>query len=114
MTTDGDGITLDEFAIKPPATITSVDRRDGVVIAIAVVSSVVAAVIRGHTRMLSGNFGRSQGIRRMLSAFTKNMIILMVIVCQIKHCEMVSTSTKLTLLSLDSPNNIRCGDMGIG
>ena len=35
-------------------------------------SNVVAAVIRGHTRMLSANFGRSQGIRRMLSAFTKH------------------------------------------
>ena len=35
------------------------------------VSSVVVAVIRGHTRILSANSGRSQGIRRMLSAFTK-------------------------------------------
>ena len=35
-----------------------------------VISSVVVAVIRGHTRMLSANFGRSQSIRRMLSAFT--------------------------------------------
>ena len=35
-------------------------------------TSVVVAVIRGHTRMLSANFGRSQGIRRMLSAFTNN------------------------------------------
>ena len=32
---------------------------------------------------VSGNFGRSQGVRRMLSAFTKNMIILLVIVGQI-------------------------------
>ena len=32
--------------------------------------SVVVAVIRGHTRMLSANFGRPQGIRRMLSAFS--------------------------------------------
>ncbi len=37
------------------------------------IRSVVAAVIRGHTRMLSANFGRSQGIRRMLSAFTENI-----------------------------------------
>ena len=36
-------------------------------------TSVVAAVICGNTaRMLSGKFGRSQGIRRMLSALTKN------------------------------------------
>ena len=33
--------------------------------------SVVAAVIRGHTRMLSATFWGYQGIRRMLSAFTK-------------------------------------------
>ena len=39
---------------------------------IKVVVSVVVAVIRGHTRMLSANVGRSQGIRRMLSAFTNN------------------------------------------
>ena len=36
--------------------------------------SVVVAVIRGHTRMLSANFGRPQGIRRMLSAFTKKSV----------------------------------------
>ena len=33
--------------------------------------SVVAAVIGGHTRMLSDTFWGYQGIRRMLSAFTK-------------------------------------------
>ena len=34
-----------------------------------VLSSVVAAVTRGH--ILSANFGRSQGIRRMLSILLK-------------------------------------------
>ena len=43
-------------------------------------SSGVAAVIRGHTRMLSANVGRSQGIRRMLSAFTKKLIFV------VGHC----------------------------
>ena len=41
--------------------------------------------------MLSASFGRSQGIRRMPSAVTKkNMIIVLVIVGQIEHCENVT------------------------
>ena len=51
-------------------------------------SSVVVEVIRRHTRMLSANFGRSQSISLMLSAFTKTIfVILFVIEVQIKHCE---------------------------
>ena len=47
---------------------------------------------RQHTRMFSANFGRSQGARRMPSAFARKiMIVLLVIVGQIKHCENVST-----------------------
>ena len=47
----------------------------------------------------------------MLSALTKIIIIIvLVIVGQMKHCE---HATKPSFLSLDSPNNIRCGDMGI-
>ena len=59
-------------------------------------SSVVVAVIRGHTRMLSANFGRSQGIRRMLSAFTKkyNYFVGHDIVGQIKHCKTCLHATK--------------------
>ena len=80
-------------------------------------SSVVAAVIRRHTRMHSGNVGRSQGIRRMLSAFTKkNIIILLVIVCQIKHCENMSTCNETFIFIARSALVliiIRCGDMGI-
>ena len=64
------------------------------------VSSVVVAVIRGHTRMLSANVGRSQSIRRMLSAFTKkNVFILFVIEGQIKHCENESTCSE-TFISI--------------
>ena len=60
------------------------------------IDSVVVAVIRGHTRMLSVNFGRSQGIRRMLSAFNKtyNYFVGHDIVGQIKHCKMCLHATK--------------------
>ena len=46
--------------------------------------------------------------------FKKNRIILLAIVGRIKHCENVSTCTKPSFVSLGSPNNRRCGGMGIG
>ena len=63
-----------------------------------IVASAVATVICGHTFMLSANFyfWRSQGIRRMLSAFTKKYDYCFGhdIVGQLKHCKMCLHATK--------------------
>ena len=67
------------------------------------------------TRMISANFVRFQGIRHAVCSLLllKIMIVLLVIVGQKSIVETCPHATAPSFVSLDSPNNMRYGEMGI-